>query len=67
MTILIPIIPEDSWVRISEFRSRRYHKVFATNGDVLTYCNRWLKRDRVELYEYRGVWTRCRMCVVASS
>jgi hypothetical protein len=67
MSMTFPIIPEDSWVSISEYRGRRLHKVFATNGDVLTYCNRWLKRDRVALAGLaRLAPNRCRLCEKAA-
>lgn len=65
MTTMLPIIPEDSWVALSEFRGRRAHKVFATNGDVLTHCMRWLRRDKVTLLDEGraiGPVTRCRQC-----
>ena len=67
MTGQYQVIPEDSWVSIREFRTRRAHKVFATNGDVLTYCNRWLKRGRVFVVGTSFVGRNCLLCEKAAS
>ena len=70
MTFATPprfIIAEDSWVGVAEFGARRMHKVFATNGDVLTYCNRWLKRDTVRvLSQLPQIHRRCQLCEKAA-
>lgn len=62
MTLMRPIIPEDSWVARYEFRQRRLHKVFATNGDVLTHCQRWLRRETVIIADDDTGGVRCRIC-----
>ena len=60
----LPVIPEDAWIT---YRGRRNHKVFATNGDVLTHCCRWLRRDAVvPAFPYRAEVSRavnCRQCI----
>lgn len=66
MTLMRPIIPEDAWVGLYEFRRRRLHKVFATNGDVLTHCNRWLKRELVTLADDDNGGVRCHLCEAAA-
>ena len=62
MTIRYPILAEDSWVAIYEWRARRLHKVFATNGDVLTHCQRWLRRERVTPADNDNGGIRCQPC-----